>query len=285
MAFFFFFEGEGSPVYASVRKAYVKHAQQLIAVEKEYSDKLIEGLSAFYLDIERDFNEASRLGSYWKRYAPRQRGRGFLNEAYPWGEVGEKVLDAYLYRIADAMFPKINYVGLPYGHDVRFLTEDAFVHIDIKSTGPHDNLNEVVSSPNQVSGDGIYLDDEGVYNSPIEVEGPRRGFTFQPELPPFYIIDERPRLTLTFYLKCAYDVISMGEQPLMYVELICVPNGLLMFDTLNYSGKPGLLIPGKDILTSVHKRTRIRLEPLAAIDHWRCTKIYREGDEVKKSMR
>ena len=90
---------------------------------------------------------------------------------------------------------------------------------------------------------------------------------------------------MTFYLKCAYDVIEMGEQPLMYLELICVPNGLLMFDTLNYSDKPGLLIPGKDILSSVHKRTRIRLEPLADIASWRCTKIYREGENVIQQNR
>ena len=75
-------------------------------------------------------------------------------------------------------------------------------------------------------------------------------------------------------LKCVYKVIEAGNQPLDYLELISVPNGLLMFDTLNYSQNiKGLLTPGKDILTSEHKRTRIKLNPLSEIANWRCQKI------------
>jgi hypothetical protein len=199
--------------------------------------------------------------------------------------VGEKVLEAYIYKIVSNIFTNARFVGLPYGHDVRFVTEDAFVHLDIKSTGPHDNLNEVVASPNQVSGDGLYLDSDGVYNSPVLVKGPRRSFSFQPELPPFYLIESRHRLTLTFYLKCAYDVVSMGFQPLKYLELICVPNGILMFDTLNLAQTQYLLIPGKDTLDSVHKRTRIRLDPLSQIEKWRCVRIFRDKGTMKIGYR
>lgn len=92
------------------------------------------------------------------------------------------------------------FVGLPYGHDVRFVCENVFVHLDIKSTGPTDNLDEVVASPNQVSGNGILLDNEGILNSKVQVQGKNKNMEFQPELPPFYIIEEKVYLTLTFYI-------------------------------------------------------------------------------------
>lgn len=202
------------------------------------------------------------------------------NEACPWGEVGEKVLEAYIYKIANEIFPSIRYIGLPYGHDTRFATQDSFVHIDVKSTGPNDYVDEIVASPNQVSGDGIILDATGVNNSMVHVNGRKQGLDFQPELPPFYIIEGTPKLTLTFYIKCIYEVIDIGNQPLRYIEIVCVPNGLIMFDTLNYGQNPGLLIPGKDVKDCQHKRTRIRLNPLAAIANWRCAKVQRKDNNI-----
>ena len=50
---------------------------------------------------------------------------------------------------------ELRFPGIPYGHDVRFLTDEAFIQIDVKSTGPTDDADEVVSSPNQVTGDGF----------------------------------------------------------------------------------------------------------------------------------
>lgn len=214
------------------------------------------------------------IKDYWYHYAPKQRGHKPRGASLPWGEVGEKVLDAYLYKTIASNFIESRFIGLPYGHDLRFTSENAFIHIDTKSTGPTDNQDEVVSSPNQVSGDGYAFDTTGFYNSKVEVIGPTKSMEFQPELPPFYIIDNNPYLTLTFYLKCVYKVISLGNQPLDYLELICVPNGLLMFDTFHYAKNvKGLLTPGKDILSSEHKRTRIKLNPLSQIASWRCKKI------------
>jgi hypothetical protein len=46
-----------------------------------------------------------------------------------------------------------------------------------------------------------------------------------------------------------------------------------MFDTVLYANTQGLLTPGKDIADSEHKRTRIKLNPLAQIANWRCQKI------------
>ena len=58
-----------------------------------------------------------------------------------------------------------------------------------------------------------------------------------------------------------------------YLEVACVPNGLLMFDIPKLANTPGLLIPGKDEQTYLKKRTRVRLEPLANLNDWRCIQI------------
>lgn len=102
---------------------------------------------------------------------------------------------------------------------------------------------------------------------------------FQPELAPFYIVDGEVIPTLTYYLKIVYSVKSLGAQPLEYLELICVPNGLALFDGPNLNKNvSGLLTPGKDEVKVARKRTRIKLDPLAKLDSWRCQKIkYKEG--------
>lgn len=259
--------------YNSIRQKLISNYSKIIELEKFYFNQLFDGLFNSANNIKSDFDKAIDLKDFWVRYAPKQRGHKPRGTSLPWGEVGEKVLDAYLYKIISSQFQQLNFIGLPYGHDIRFLSDNAFIHLDIKSTGPNDNPNEVVASPNQVSGDGFKLDNNGIENSKVLVSGLRKTMEFQPELPPFYIIDNKVYPTLTFYLKCVYKVVSPGNQPLDYLELICVPNGLLMFDTLNLGQTKGLLTPGKDIKTSKHKRTRIKLNPLSKIDGWRCQKL------------
>lgn len=260
--------------YNQFRKQFIADTNSIIDIEQFYFHKIFNELVSNASKIKQDFDETINIKDFWYRYAPRQRGHKPRGTSLPWGEVGEKVLDAYMYKIILSIFPEARFIGLPYGHDVRFVTDNVFVHLDIKSTGPTDNADEVVSSPNQVTGDGRYYDEYGIQNAQVSVIGPSRNMVFQPELPPFYIIDNKPFIALTFYLKCVYKVIEVGHQPLDYLELISVPNGLLMFDTLNYAQNiKGLLTPGKDILSAEHKRTRIKLNPLAEIANWRCQKI------------
>ncbi|WP_262232292.1 BglI family type II restriction endonuclease, partial [Escherichia coli] len=97
---------------------------------------------------------------------------------------------------------------------MRFSTENSFVHIDIKSTGPTDNPNEVVSSPNQVTGNGMISEAGMVYNNEVDMRGARITRKFRPELAPFYLINNQIIPVLTFYIKVVYDVISPGNQPL-----------------------------------------------------------------------
>jgi hypothetical protein len=260
--------------YNQLRNQLIANPIAIINLEKMYFEAIFHELTASASQIKQDFDKTMDIQSFWYRYAPRQRGHKPRGTSLPWSEVGEKVLDAYLHKIILNRFPKVRFIGLPYGHDVRFVSDEAFIHLDIKSTGPTDNADEVVASPNQVSGNGHFYDEIGVENTPVSVLGTSRNMRFQPELPPFYIIDNQLFITVTFYLKCVYKVIEAGNQPLDYLELICVPNGLLMFDTFCYAHNiKGLLTPGKDVLTAEHKRTRIKLNPLAEIASWRCQKI------------
>jgi hypothetical protein len=250
------------------------NCQELLDLEKKTTKILINRIVEVAAKIKSDFDKAAELKNFWEKYAPVQRGHKPRGEAFPWGEVGEKVVEGHLYSLMPKIFDNVRFIGIPYGHDIRFSTDSAFIHIDAKSTGPTDNADEVVCSPNQVTGNGKLDNESRVYNDVTEMRGSRVAREFQPELAPFYIVDEQILPTLTYYLKIVYSVKSLGEQPLEYIELICVPNGLALFDGPNLNNNiRGLLTPGKDEIKVVRKRTRIKLNPLAELDNWRCQKI------------
>jgi len=233
-----------------------------------------------------DFDRANDLLPFWISYAPRQRGRAPTGKSIPWSEVGEKSLSSNLLRAISEENPSVIFPGLPFGGDVRFATADALVHFDVKMTGPNDRADEVVAPPQQVSGDGA-LWENGMISSPYLVTGERRSINFQPKLPPFYILDGTPRICLTYFLKVVYTVQEFGVQPLHYLEVACLPNGLLLFDGPMYARTPGLLIPGKDTQSTPEhvKRTRIRLVPLSSIAEWRCRQIIKDGQNWKVEPR
>jgi hypothetical protein len=252
------------------------------------SSVLLESIS----DMFHDFGTATDLKPFWFNYAPKQRGRSPKLESVPWGEVGEKSIVAHLVRALARRFPNIAYPGLPVGADMRFMVDDALVHLDIKLTGPNDNADEIVASPYQVSGDGAgwknkTMWEDGFTNSLVHVVGVRGGtLDFQPALPPFYVLNGTLLVCLTYYLKVVYTVNEPGDQPLEYLELVCVPNGLVMFDGLHYDMTPGLFLAGKDDKTKTeNKRIRIRLSPLAQIDSWRCVKVVLEDEGWKAVAR
>lgn len=264
------------PEYLQARASLMLDSgRSLIELERQTTDTLMDLLFNCATQIKNDFDQTSELNQFWEKYAPVQRGHMPRGEAFPWGEVGEKVIEGYLYSRIASYFSDVRFVGAPYGHDIRFTTNNSFIHIDAKSTGPTDNTNEVVSSPNQVTGNGL-IDGSGlVYNDFVDMTGPRVTQQFRPELSPFYIINGRVLPTLTYYIKIVYNVVSLGKQPLHYLELICVPNGLVLFDGPNLNAQiQGLLTPGKDEGHVVRKRTRIKLDPLARYQNWRCQKIF-----------
>jgi hypothetical protein len=258
--------------FAARTKLLSQYQSVIIGIEYKYTQFLTEVILATVANIYTDFCLAKDLRPFWVNYPPLQRGRAPSGTSIPWGEVGEKTISARLINEIASKKPSISYPGLPLGGDIRFATEDAYIHFDLKLTGPNDNAHEIVASPHQIAGDGRYWED-GVVNSLIIVRGKRAKMEFQPELPPFYILDTRILLCLTYFLKVVYTVQDLGDQPLHYLELVCVPNGLLLFDGPNYAQRKGLLIPGKDEQGHSKKRTRVRLAPLAHIDSWRCTQF------------
>ncbi len=270
--------------YFFIRAELLQSQERIEAVEQKYMKFLLEATLSAAPDIYKDFSQAMALSPFWINYPPRQRGRSPSGSSIPWGEVGEKTISANLIRTISMMESAISFPGLPLGGDIRFATSDALVHFDMKLTGPNDNPHEVVASPHQISGDGLSWN-SGVVNSSVIVTGNKATMRFQPELPPFYVYGIQILLCLTYFLKVVYIVQGLGIQPLHYLELVCVPNGLLLFDGPHYAQTQGLFIPGKDIRGLVKKRTRVRLDPLARLAEWRCMKIEQVGDEWRSATR
>lgn len=271
--------------YFSVRTELL-HEQQtrIVTIEQKYMQFLLEVTLTAADSIYEDFSQAMELKPFWVNYPPVQRGRSPRGTSIPWGEVGEKTIVASLVRAISLKDASITYPGLPLGGDIRFATSDALIHFDIKLTGPNDNPNEVVASPHQISGDGLFWQN-GVVNSSVHVIGSKATMHFQPELPPFYMLGKKTLLCLTYFLKAVYKVHDLGNQPLHYLELVCLPNGLLLFDGPKYAQTRSLFIPGKDIKGHPKKRTRIRLDPLSTLTDWRCMKIERIGTQWQSSPR
>lgn len=252
----------------------------IIAIEKRYTTFLTEVILDAADDIYRDFCQVTELFPFWVNYPPEQRGRKPRGTSIPWGDMGEKSIGQSLVRAISLKNPSVTYPGLPLGGDVRLATDEALIHFDMKLTGQTDNPHEIVASSHQISGDGAIWKEGivnpaifGMANSPFTVIGERSSMPFQPELPPFYVLGERVLICLTYFLKAVYKVNSLGDQPLDYMELVCVPNGLLLFDGPGYAETKGLLIPGKDDRQTKKKRTSVRLNPLSELNRWRCIQV------------
>jgi hypothetical protein len=270
--------------YFSIRARLLQSQEHIESAEQKYMQFLLDATLSTANNIYEDFSQAMALSPFWINYPPRQRGRSPSGTSIPWGEVGEKTISANLIRAISLKDQSISFPGLPLGGDIRFATSDALIHFDVKLTGPNDNAHEIVASPHQVSGDGLSWNG-GVVNSPVKVTGNKATMHFQPELPPFYADSRQVLLCLTYFLKVIYVVKDVGIQPLHYLELVCVPNGLLLFDGPHYAYTQGLFIPGKDIRSLAKKRTRVRLDPLARLAGWRCMKIQQVGNTWQSATR
>lgn len=269
--------------YFEARRLLSSDLAAVVAVEKQVMEFLTLTTLQTAPTLHQDFSRSRDLVPFWLSYPPKQRGRSPVGDSQPWSEVGEKSLSFNMLRAICERREDVTFPGLPFGADMRFALKEAFVHFDIKLTGPRDNKDEVVAPPQQVSGDGKGWD-KGITNSPIRVNGQRVSFNFQPKLPPLYVLDGQILPCLTFFLKAVYGLRNLGEQPLEYLEVVCVPNGLLMLDGPELAATRGLFIPGKDdkSVDESDKRTRIRLVPLASIDDgWRCRQILPLDEDYK----
>jgi hypothetical protein len=236
--------------------------------------------------LKQEFDLSSDLYPFWANYPPEQRGRQPIGDSVPWIEVSQASLTANIIRLvaSSGAFGNVSFPGLPSGGDTKFATEDAFIHFDIKATGPRDATDEVVASRNQISGDGKNWNAKGLINSIVNVRTQRKIQPFRPELPPFYLLKDKILVCLTYFLKTVYRIDRPGVQPLSYLELVCVPNGLLLFAGPKYCERhSGLLSPGKDDqkVPLEKRRRRVNLTPLSQIDSWRCVQFVLDESQTR----
>ncbi len=262
----------------SRRQLLANDCQQVLDVEQKYMShfqKLIQDNADL---LKQEFDLSSDFYPFWANYPPEQRGRQPVGDSVPWIEVSQTSLTANIIRLvaSSGVFGTVSFPGLPSGGDTRFATEDAFIHFDIKATGPRDATDEIVASRNQISGDGKDWNAKGLVNSIVDVRTQRKIQPFRPELPPFYLLNNKTLICLTYFLKAVYRIDRPGVQPLSYLELVCVPNGLLLFDGPKYCERNlGLLSPGKDDkkVPLEKRRRRVNLTPLSQIASWRCVQF------------
>lgn len=281
--------------YNDARVTFVREFERLIALERFFADYLVEVLRKNYGAIAADYDEASFLYPFWQNYPPDERGRQPVGDQFPWIEVGEHSIGSKLPRLLEADF-KIRDSGLPTGADKRFvlssprikeicgITDTAWLFVDIKSVGPRDNFPHTVMSHNQVSGDGIWEQEEaGVRNSVLRAVGPRASHDFHCSIPPVYVLqDGTIAPSVLMVIKPVYSMLSLGQgkalrgQPLESLTVVTIPNGILLTVAPDYLKKhPRLLFPGKDDKEKnpLKVRARISFELLRQIAGWRVATV------------
>jgi hypothetical protein len=278
-----------------VRDLLVSNPNILINLERYVFDTLFSGVEELLSSIKADYNEASNLFPFWQNYPPDERGRKPRGDQFPWIEVGEHAVGDRIKDILEKQF-LVRSIGLPSGPDERFvstsdtikeitngITNSCWVFVDIKSAGPRDDHAHTVMSHNQMTGSGEWTDIEsGVKNRVMQARGQYSRHDFHSSLPPVYVLSDGTILPVVNYaLKPVYKMLSLEKkgyegQPLSKIQLVSIPNGLLLECNPNYLKKyPGLIFPGKDDKDKnpLKVRARIDFNILREIDDWRVGEI------------
>lgn len=280
-------------LYNFARNQLIKNPKPLIELENYFINHLYKCIESNLLEIKADYNEASYLYPFWKNYPPDDRGRQPIMDQYPWIEVGEHAVGCKLPRLLAQSF-NINDPGIPTGTDQRLLlsnneielitnnlTNTAWLFIDIKSVGPRDDHSHSVMSHNQISGDGFWENpDVGILNTTLKATGKRKSHNFHSSLPPLFILSNGTIApVIIIVLKLVYSMLKTtppnlrnNGQPLIRIDLACIPNGILLTKNPAYlQTYPQLLFPGKDDKSKDPRklRTRVNFEILRKIDSWR----------------
>ncbi len=215
-----------------------KSPSELLVLERAAADALknaaLRQLPIIKAAIDGGFGD---LFPFWSQYAPRQRGRDPIGDNVPSGDLGEKVVGialvaGLLQELGASTF--VAPVGLPYGGDYRWIASingvHVSMHIDIKSTGPRDNPNELVVPANQVTGfpdPDRCAATQSFVSVPLEVGAREPTSQVRPALSP--LIPFRGELIpqLTAFVKFVYGQAN-GSQFLSALKLSVVPNGILL---------------------------------------------------------
>lgn len=280
-------------IYNKARSNLIQDPDILINLEQFLMNHIYSIIKKNLPEIKADYNEASHLYPFWQNYPPDDRGRQPIKDQYPWIEVGEHAIGCKLPRLLSQYFT-VRDIGLPTGADQRFLlthpeidhisnklTQSVWVFIDIKSVGPRDDQAHTVMSHNQISGDGLWHEDQdGVTNTILQATGSRASHNFHSSMPPLFVLsDGTIAPTIIIVIKPVYSMVKStcinfrnSGQPLIRIDLACIPNGLLLTQNPMYlKDYPSLLFPGKDDKTKDPRklRARISFELLRKIASWR----------------
>ena len=276
--------------YNDARSFFIKNPNCLINSEKYISDTITKILNDHMKDITKDFNETSYLYPFWANYQPLAWGRDPKHDQIPWIEVGEQTVGDKIKRVADDYFEKITDTGVPIGADHRFvvkskkllsllqITDSVMIFLDTKTVGPRDDKDEVVASPYQVSGDGIWTEEnKNVQNHLVLATGKKKTHDFYPAVSPLLVTSDNQVLPIIhIFIKPVYTMNNLNSkgtgQPIKEFKLITIPNGLLLTVNPNYLKQyPHLLYPGKDTKNKnlIKRRARINTDILKKIASWR----------------
>jgi hypothetical protein len=279
--------------YNNARNHFISNPDELIALEKYMFQSIKDLVNSIITETKEDYNEATHLYPFWAEYPPENRGRKPVGDQIPWLEVGEHSVGHKIRRHLGNFF-NIRDIGIPSGPDDRFsiqsdeirnlnsITDTVMVFLDTKSVGPRDDKDEVVASPNQISGDGIWINaSDNLKNSKIIATGKSASHDFFPAVPPIFVLSNGAVLpVIHIFVKPIYQMLhltsSSNGQPLGRLRLSCVPNGLLLTQNPNYLNTyPSLFYPGKDDKNKDPKKMRARVDLglLETIAPWRNTVI------------
>lgn len=287
--------------YLDERRWMIQHPETLVHIEEQLSDVVAELMAGKGEHLKRDFDAASDMSMFWGGAPPEARGHKPRGDQHPWSEVGEQTTGPTLTSALSERFVTQSR-GFPMGSDQRIVLsgeeieqitggryKEIWLHADIKTAGPTDDKGEVVVSPYQVTGSGDWEEDSPhTLNSPMHTVGTRKDHPFHASLAPL-TVDPKTGLiapVVTLVLKPTYLVDSEGDQwvgqPLERLDLVTIPNGLLLTKNPNYLAQhPTLLRPGKDDSTvaAARRRARVNFEVLSEIAAWRVREIWRNTED------
>lgn len=281
------------PIYLRAREYLVKNPELLTTLEQFITSEVNTVLSKNAEKMKFDYDSASIMYPFWQNYPPEERGRAPIGDQFPWIEVGEHSVGIRFSREIASRFT-VDDLGFPTGADQRFIlssprieeltkgfTDSVWLLADIKSVGPRDDQGHTVMSHNQISGSGVWDSfNKGVFNDPMLATGQRTSHDFYPAIPPLIITQSlKPTPVITMGIKPVYSMeisyeseFPWGGQPLVRLDTVTVPNGLLLTENPNLLKKfPGLLFPGKDDKSKDPRklRARVSFEILKSVDPWR----------------
>ena len=165
---------------------------QVEKLEKKYLDKFYHFLMFAKEDLFEGFDTANAIRNDWSE---------------GWKAKGS--FDKGAERIVYSFFNTQGFGAhnsTPVASDLFFQTEDAFIHIDLKT----------ISSTNYGDASGKYDIEQNQSSYP----GPK----FKPNLPPYYTVGGKTKPCLTYFIVIIYEKDDFSV-PCMYIS--CMPNGSL----------------------------------------------------------